>query len=92
MTAPNFKAEAHKAVERILSIPSRTERDKTLEAFLKDVYERGEAAAARPKREPKERRPGRKRKSFLSVAEALDGLQALKVAVTDLGNELKTVR
>jgi hypothetical protein len=86
MTAPNFKVEAHKAVERILSIPSRTERDRVLADLLKDMFERGQVS--------KVAAIGREAPASPIAREtirALDGLKDLKATVNTLLSDLKAV-
>ncbi len=102
---PNYKAEAHKAITRILSLDSQVQRERVLAEFLKDIHERGEVAAVHnrakvvrvllrpaPKKMPILAWPNRADTLAAETKDFLEGLGNLGKTLNDLTRDLVGVR
>lgn len=83
----NFKAEAHKALTRILSIESKEERERTLAAYFQDMHDLG----ARAKPTLAIGREENMNPLAAEVTRALGGLKELKTFTSALHRELRGV-
>lgn len=95
MKKPNFKAEAHKAITRILSLDSRVQRERVLAEFLRDIHDRGEAAAIKAMSGSGERiktTPQPKNEFTEPVNDFLLGLGNLSVTLKELSKDLAGAR
>lgn len=81
----NFKAEAHKALTRILSIESRAARESSLAAYFQGMHDLGERAHSTLAvgREIPQTAVSRE------TIHALGDLDALKKLIQSLANDLK---
>lgn len=93
MRTPNFKAETHKALTRILSIESRSERERVLASYFQEMYDLGERSVSKAMSGSGSGRAAASTPTESSitreVAAALAGLQVLKASVGSLQGELK---